>query len=734
MKRKNGLRRATLAVATGAALVVPGVIAAPAALAAETPVPALTQRTTITVPVTATAPTLAPKPASAVAAVVPVKAAVLHSLSSTVSDRTVTVSGSGFQPNEALTLALDRSDGLSIPATVQANLAGTVSLTITATDAASGFYTLTATGTTSTAVSTSFELAKVYTYAPAATAMPTVTVGQPVTITGTGWTKGPVAVTEIGPDIADIVTPAVDGSFTATVTPQTIGAVVVTVTDGITTRIVTSTAEANTPTMSPTVSAVADQDRIIIKGTAFVPNSTVTLRTTPAFTYGPAAQVTSDANGNITASITVEGGPDFPAGTKVTVTATGDYNTTASTSVAIIDNVHPNAKLSTIAPVEQSAPIVVAGDGFRPNAKVSVYIDGVGRVDDYTDSDGKINVSMATNYDTTVGDHAVTVYAGLTVLTGTATVTEHIFHPVLSAPSQVQQGETFTVTGSGYKPWERVIIDVDGTTVDTETVNPDGTLIYQMKVFLNSPIGNRTVTARPEDGNRVSSITLLVVPRISPIISVTPVVTAGGYVKVTGSGFDPYGLISITIPGVGTFITLAEVDGTFGMHYDKIAYRVNTPGTYTLTLADTNGDVLQATFNAVPAVPVTPVDPSVTPPVIPEPVTPAQPAPAPLVAAVATNLLAFTSLDPTPRPEAAPSVVAPITAQKVSGQNSDAAQADPTPLVTPKADPAAVPADISKVSDDVNWIPYVFGGILVLVAAGGAVLVAARGRRARDSG
>ncbi|WP_265980283.1 hypothetical protein [Arthrobacter sp. MI7-26] len=763
------MRNAALGVATGAALLIPGMIAAPAALAAETPIPAPTQGTTASAPSTKAAtttaltpapqPSVAPKPGIAVrpqtapapppsapalatpaptkpapltAAVAPVKAAALHSLSSTISDRTVTVSGFGFEPNETLTLTLNRSDGLSIPATLQATLAGTVAFTINATDAASGFYTLTATGTTSTAVSTTFELLKVYTYAPTATATPAVKVGQHFLVSGTGWTKGPVTVTQSGSNQAQGVNTGLDGTFSVFVTPQTVRTVTITITDGITTKTVAATAEAYTPAVNPEVSAVAEQDKIIVHGTGFVPNSTVTFDLTPwpAFTFGPGFQMTSDANGDITASFTVPSNSDLPVGTKMTITATGDYSTTASTLVTIIDNVHPNAELGAVAPVEQGAPVVLGGDGFRPNAKVMVAIDGVGEMDTHTDSKGKFNVSMATDYDTTAGDHAVKVTAGSTVLTGAATVTEHIFHPVLSADSQVQQGETFAVTGNRFKPGEKVTLDMDGITVNTVTVNPDGMFFYGIRVLRNSPIGSHTVTARSQDGKRVSSLAISVVDRISPIISVTPVITAGGYVKVTGSGFDPNGLVWMTIPGVGTFTTMAEIDGTFGMHYGEVAYRVNTPGTYAMTLEDTNGDVLQAAFTVVPAVAVTPVDPAVSP----EPLTQAPQAPVEPIAAVAPHVLAFTSQDPMPRPEAVSASVAPIDAQKGSEQNTATVRANPTPLVAPKIEPSAVSADISKVSDDISWIPYVFGGILVLVAAGGGVLVAARGRRAGDSG
>lgn len=772
LNQKNSLRRATLGVATGAALVVPGMIAAPVAMAAEAPAPAPTQGSTTTVPVTKAAttagptpapkPTVAPKPgvagapqtapaphlAAPPAAQAPknpalvaagaalVKAAALHSLSSTVSDRTVTVSGFGFEPNETLTLRLDRSDGLSIPATVQATVAGTVSLTITATGAASGTYTLTATGTTSAAASTSFTLAKVYTYAPAATATPTVKVGQPITVDGTGWTKGTVAVSQSGSAKADIVTPIVDGSFSTTVSPQAVGAVVVTVTDGITTKTVTATAETYTPAVSPAVSAVAEHDQLIIKGAGFVPNSTVKFDLTPwpAFTYGPGSEVTSDANGNISIWFSVPNKSDLPAGTVVTITAIGDYNTTASTSVTIIDNVHPNAKLDAVAAVEQGQAIVVNGEGFRPNARVSVGIDWVAGTDIWTGSDGSFTVSMPTDYNTHVGDVQVRVTAGSTLLTATTTITEHIFHPAFSAPSQVEQGTTFTVTGTGYKPSERVVINAGDIAVTPTYVNGDGGFSYSFKLGRNFPPGNRTITATSEDGKRMSSTSVTVVKRTWPTISASQMVTAGGSVKISGTGFDPYGFIWMTIPGVGFFTTLAEADGTFGMHYGEVAYRVNTPGTYTISAEDNNGDVRQATFTVVPAVPVTPLDPPVNPPVSPEPVTPAPPVAVESVAVMTPNPLAFISQDAVPRPAAASSVVAPFDVPNIPGQNSAAAQADPTPLVTPKAGPAAVPDDISKVSDDINWIPYVFGGILVLVAAGGGVLVAARGRRAGDSG
>ncbi|WP_284991709.1 hypothetical protein [Arthrobacter sp. efr-133-TYG-120] len=498
-------------------------------------------------------------------------------------------------------------------------------------------------------------------------------------------------------------------------------------TDRSTTKTVTSTVDAYMPSLSPTVSAVANNDKIIVNGTGFVPNSQVVVTASPSF---PGTVVTSDASGALTASIPVDGGTWLQVGVTVTITATGVYNTFASTTVTIIDNVHPNAKLDPIAPAEQIAPIVVTGSGFRPNAQVSLFMDDVRKETIYTDADGKLAVDIGTSRDTPVGDHSIKAYAGSSVLSATATVTGYVFHPVTFAQAEVQQGEPFTITVSDYRPGEMVTVDMNRAVIATQFVGPDGMFAFTPWMPFNAPTGPRTITATSEDGKRVSSTVITVVPRVTPVITVTPVVTAGGYVRLTGSGFDPDALLVITIPNVGVFRTMAERDGTFGTHNSENAYRVNSPGTYTLTLRTTNGDVIQATFIVESAVPIIPV----YPPVTSEPVSPAPVQP---VAVVTPKPLAFTSLTPATRTEADSAVVAPFEVPKVPDQTLTGptpARATPMPTVTPKPDHAAVvAADVSKVSDDINWVPYVFGGILILVAAGVGVLGTARGRRAGNS-
>lgn len=540
----------------------------------------------------------------------------------------IPVSGSGFTPDSPVMLVLLDGDGIPVrdPDGVAVSaLTSTDTTGALVADAVlptpdwlpAGTYTVQALDTatqTPTFGGAVVEDDVVVTNAAITLSDDSVPAGGSTTVTGAGFTPGPVTLELVSTADGSVTllpdaTADAEGGFTAVVGTDGLepGTYTVRVTDPVTGEVeelpLTITAA---PQLTAAPATLPAGGTTTITGTGFTPGSTVTLTATTGLTVPVSATADADGVISFTVPTTAQTAP-----TAYTVTATDTSGAVATTTVTV--TAAPTVDAPSAIPAGTTMTVASTGLTSGEVTYVVTTPDGATTLFSGTApqaADGSIAIPIPA--DAPLGDAIITV----TDSTGAAASdTFEIVETTLEvADTSVPVGDPFDVTGSGFVPGETVTITLtspDGTEVlgtVTAVANDDGTITATLPTT-GLPAGPYTVTATAPSGVTDS----VPVALTDPSITVTdPSVPAGGTVPVDGTGFTPGEAVTVTVTNAaGTTIAETTVtvgpDGTFSTTVDIPA--TTQAGDYTVTALgdDTNALATDTvTITEAPAVIVPP--------------------------------------------------------------------------------------------------------------------------------
>jgi hypothetical protein len=314
---------------------------------------------------------------------------------------TVTVTGSGFDPSSSVTIYFDTTAISTVIATVTGTFSGA---TFTVPESYRGTHTVK--GGDSSGVS--FTTLQKITVTP-----PSGSVSDTITISGTGFAANS-GITLYFDEVsvsAGTTTTNANGSFTnnlLTIPSTSRGSHTIKAQDASSNYATTPFTIAEKMTITPT--SGTSGTTVTVSGTGFSASTTITINYNAVpVTTSPAA-ISTDANGNFTASFDVPAGA---AGTYSVVATDGIYSTSAS-FVATTDATISQTT-SEASPGSVGMELTITGTGFKPNAMVTITYasDPVTLATITTDASGAFSVKV--NIPPSVGgSHTITVTDGLT--------------------------------------------------------------------------------------------------------------------------------------------------------------------------------------------------------------------------------------------------------------------------------------------------------------------------------
>jgi flagellar basal body rod protein FlgG len=344
---------------------------------------------------------------------------------------TVTLSGSNYTPNSTLTVTFN---GVPVSTfglcTTDASgyLLASNNCAFTVPTTTAGSYTVTASNGTYTGSAT-------FTVSPALSLIPsTGSGGSLAVVTGSGFTPdSTIAVTFDGRSVATTCTANANGSISScayTVPAVAAGIHTVTASDG--TRYSASAIFTVTPAFSLNATAGIVGSTVLLSGSYYTPNSTLTVAFNGA-TLRTSGTCTTDASGYLLASnncaFTV---PATTAGSYTVTVSDGTYTGSATFTVIRAISLIPSA-----GPGGSAA--AVSGSGFAPFARLALTFDGSsvpvtasGGIPCTADASGRFSFCAFTVLAAPAGRHAVTVSDGTN--TGTAIFTVIPAPPAPPAP------------------------------------------------------------------------------------------------------------------------------------------------------------------------------------------------------------------------------------------------------------------------------------------------------------
>ncbi|NHI16198.1 choice-of-anchor G family protein [Microbacterium excoecariae] len=431
---------------------------------------------------------------------------------------TTQVTGSGFAPGETVTLTVDGVEVWTVPADETGGFTFDYAVPE---DATPGTFDVVATGEASQTPATD-QLTIEQVWDTAIVADPdTVDQGGSTTITGSGFEPDEtVTITVDGVEVGtatvqddgtfefvyDVPEDAEPGTFDVVATGDVSNTPA---TDELTIEQVWDTALTLTP------STVEQGEGTIVSGSGFEPGETVTL------TAGGdviASDILVAENGTFTFAYEVP--LETPVGDLV-FEATGDVSQTpADATLAVTAATWDTAIVVDPDSVPQGGSTVVTGSGFEPGETVTLVVENSGGAVEGTLGTALVGDDGAFTFDVDVpteaepGDYVIVATGDVsdTPAEDGLTVTAVVYDTSITVdPSTVAQGETTTVTGTGFAPGESVTIEVDGVVVATDVlVGDDGTFTFDYLVPEDAPTGEVVVEATGDVSNNTAEDTLTI--------------------------------------------------------------------------------------------------------------------------------------------------------------------------------------------------------------------------------
>lgn len=538
---------------------------------------------------------------------------------------TLTVAGTGFVPNTAVTIVSTvpgSSPGSTLGTTVTADGSGnfTTSLALPTTVPA-GAYTVTA---LSAGGNVRASAGLTVTAPTNLTIQPTSTnPGGTVTVSGSGFGVGvPITVTAQVPLAAGgtqtitlqaLATPS--GTFSVSLTIPTSaapGSVTITAANQQNTVRQTGTLTVATPatlTIAPT--SVVPGGTTTVTGAGFQPDVPVAVSAVVPLTTGGTLTVTSQslttASGTFSTNLTI---PATAQQGSVTVTAANLQNTVRATATLTVSG-QPTITIQPT-PVAPGSTATITATGFVPNEAVTVTAtvltsngEQAVTVSALPSANGTFTAGLTIPATALPGTVSVAAVQGTTRLTGTLTVGGN--PRITLQPTTVLPGGSTTVSGSGFGISVPVMVtaSVPVRTGGSQTVSVSaytggtGSFSARLTVPNDAAPGPVSVTA-VAGSERVANT--LTIGALTGQVTISPVqAPPGGTVTVSGSGFAPGDRITVSVPvrtrgGASSTLTVAATaNGTGGFSVPLPIPLTVLGGTYTATARSaTTGQAVSA--------------------------------------------------------------------------------------------------------------------------------------------
>ncbi len=412
-------------------------------------------------------------------------------------------------------------------------------------------------------------------------------VGTAVSITGSGFTPGVVYSVRFASVAVTTGTTDTTGALTdeLIVPSHPGGRYSVTVT----TTTDTSNVEYFTVTPEITLDSTSGRSgsQVKISGSGFKASSSISI----LFDAIVVGSVVSDTSGGF-ANV----GVTIPTGSQ------GKYTVTGKDILATSPGVSLNVSLPEISLSHSSGhvgdTIRLIGSGFSAGATVTILFDAVSVGTVVADSGGSF-----TNASVTVptGSRGKITVTGKDSLGASEGVTFTVAPPEITlGQGSGRVGESFTVSGSGFKPDSPITILFDSLNVGSVTADASGAFSNADMTVPSGSRGKHVVTAKDSLGASLGA-DFETVPGVTA--RVLPGADAAS-LEVNGSGFASNSKISIELDGVALAgSATASVNGDFSL---SAAVPEAPAGIHSVLVRDANGNTATAAVSMVPGLAISP--------------------------------------------------------------------------------------------------------------------------------
>ncbi len=469
-----------------------------------------------------------------------------------VPNSSLTITGSGFAPNESVTL----SDGMATT-TAAADVNGHFTGAITVPFSSSGSATIMATGSLSGAhTSVGVTLARFY-----GSVTPSSYFAYPgamISYHGTGFAPNETVNIQSGTSMSSIVANSLGNFTTASTTlPFTASASIHTTFTGLLSGTIAAV-DVAIGTLSPYLSAdsySAQQGGVVhVTGYSFAPGETVAV-------HAGSFNTTTVAN---TSGTTPAVAVTLPYGvTSAQVTLTGaSSGASASASIALAafnPQVVPNTYYST-----PGTSISFTGSGFAPNETVAVTFNGNAIASATASSTGAFSYSYTPSLTAT---NASFVFTGETsgasnkIAIGIAPYAAYLQLSTYYA----QGGSPITISGTGFAPNETVTLKDNGVTFGSTSANTSGSFSYSGVIPFGAA-GPTTLNAIGTSSGASAAATITLAKVYTNLQLGSYAGAPGSAVDFIGSGYLPNEMLSLTSDRTGAtpvYTFQADAAGNF---------------------------------------------------------------------------------------------------------------------------------------------------------------------------
>lgn len=551
--------------------------------------------------------------------VTPFTPSLKASASDTIPYGSLTVSGSGYAPDEKVDLNFA---GTTTIATTNGNGAFSAA-TVKTPNVPAASYKIVGAGEASGASAVAYEYVNGF-YPSAAPSsyyvMPAASLG----FTGSGFAPNEtvnVSDADSGTKVSSFTTDK-NGSFTdagSFVVPASYaGLTKKFVLTGTTSDATTTTSTAigqYYPNVSPTSYYVLPGKTISFNGSGFVPGETVDI-TNGQTNLG---SVIADSKGDLTAAGVIAT-TSTQAGTTQNYTLTGETSHGAGSVSVQVGSYNPQASPSGYYLMPGSA-LTFEGSGFAPSETVTIFsatqtnlgsfaTDGLGAFK----SAGNITIG----YDQANSSASYSLVGAISNKPIDFTVGIGHLNALLSPSSYyVLPSAPFSVSATGFAPNEKINLNSGSTLLATTTTTALGTGTFTNVALPYSGLGSATLTASGVLSKATATATVGIGSYNPSVVSSNYYAKPGDTVTLTSSGFAPSESVTVTA-GATTKMVNADAKGTFTTNLvlpfgqtkssldivsvGSISHATNTT---TITLAPYMPQVSPSTYYATPGTAIT---------------------------------------------------------------------------------------------------------------------------------
>lgn len=485
----------------------------------------------------------------------------------------ITVIGSNFPANRAITLRFDGSAVGTSPSIIVSSNTGSFTASFFIPSTSGGSHTVTATGgarTASTVFSVTFSPAVILSpnSGPSATA---------VVVTGSGFSANSLMTIRFDSSIltTSIVTTS-SGAFSSTVTVPsgaTVGSHSITAVDssGRGASAIFSVPDSPKFTLSTNVANVGST--VSISGSGYSPSRIITIKLDSIMVLTSPTTVITSTSGSFSATFTV---PTTASAGSHRIAAIDDSGKAASDIMNVTES-----NLITLSPSigASGTDVSVRGSTFTPNTRLSIKFDDISVVTFpptiFTSTDGAF-IAMFDVPTVGSGTHQVTVRDDKG-RTATALFTVTGGGPLISLSfqsgtgSNVERGDVVTVRGAGFDHHTLVTITIERgiipITLATVTTTDTGTFTATVTIPSAASVGVNTIRAVSGDDTAISMINII--PDSGSSIELSSTITRpGSRETISGSAFSPNRSVTVELDDKILATGLTTTSGSFVLTFD----------------------------------------------------------------------------------------------------------------------------------------------------------------------